>query len=119
MKTPILSAFLLLAGCATTYSAGGHVTDACEIVKVSDPRLAGYTVYSCPRPFAGGPVYGGRGCADATREASNAKGPLRPCGWSMGFTDKANKEVFAWDVYLPEILEHEALHASGQIRDDE
>jgi hypothetical protein len=120
MKRLISIAVLSLTACATTYSAGGHVTDACEVVKVNDPRAEGYTIYSCPRPFPRrGMSANTADCSRATREASGAHGPLVPCGWTRGFTDKQAHEIFIYDVFFSETLEHELLHATNRIHDDE
>lgn len=117
MKKLLLAAFLL-TGCAHSYSAGGHVTDACE--QTTDARAPGYTIYVCPRPFPSKQAaLQGKDCAFALGEGSRAKGPYVPCGWTDGFTDKAAKEVFVYDTFLPENLEHELLHVQGRIGDDQ
>jgi len=111
---------VLAAGCATVPSPGGHETIACQ--RYVDDRAPGYTVYVCPRPFPSKRSAlndSGLGCANSTHEASGAKGPYTPCGWTVGYTDKVAKEIFVYDVFLPENLEHELLHAQGKIGDDQ
>lgn len=112
-----LALLLLLAGCASVPSPGGHETIACHVVPVSDPRAAGYTVYSCPRPFAVA-HYRDSGCEKSTRQPSGAKGPYTPCGWVNGFIDRRAREIFVWDLNFSDTLEHELQHAALQISDD-
>jgi hypothetical protein len=114
----LLAALFLMSGCATTYSAGGHVTDGCDAT--TDSRAPGYSIYVCHRPFPSQwAAYNGKDKSQATREASSAKGPFIPAGWTDGFTDRAHQEIFVYDVFLPENFEHELRHVRGEIRDSE
>ena len=113
-----LAMLMLLSGCATTYSAGGHVTDGCREVRVTDARADGFKVYACLRPFPSqARTLRGEACPSEAWAWRSVHGPTVPCGWTAGFTDKATREIFFYEVMGTEVLEHELQHAAGQIAD--
>lgn len=115
MRRSLLAAALLFTGCATTFSAGGHVTDGCT--QYIDPRVPEYKVYGCLRPFPSQQrALKGENCSWEVYAWRGAHGPTVGCGWTAGFTDKQSREIFFYEVF-PEALDHEILHAKGLIDD--
>jgi len=91
------------------------VTDGCR--EVRDPRVPDYRVYACLRPFPSQQrALKGVDCSWDVYSWRSAHGPTVPCGWTKGFTDKGTKEIFFYEVF-PEALDHEVLHARGEISD--
>jgi hypothetical protein len=105
--------FLLIAACA---GDPWRKDAGCTELHPADPAFTGWKVMECAHPFAvpsGNPT----GCQNATREASGAHGPLLPCGWVRGYTDRAARTVYVWELY-PEVLDHERLHVLNAIAED-
>ena len=94
-----------LVGCAhNPFSA----TYGCTQVEPAETGFAGWTVMSCPHPFAD-PNPRTEACgALASRTGAPYGGDLQ-CGWTRAITVRDERLVLFWDRY-PEALEHELKH---------